>query len=326
MSLEVIKCPSCGSSEVTEYKADSYICRHCDTAFKHVDPSPVTVTVRSDFCRCGNLPHGQCGTCRSGICQRCVGSRADAGQHDDPLRSIGGWYSVVAVKSGGYQLEVGYRSLDFFSSMTAVGISLNCRDKALEDGDWRPLQVDDSKLISGYIPIGKVQDYLRCSGVKGYVCLSCFSEAGERVCAELTSSAMCANPFCGRPGSSMCPCCHEPNCGECLYASLSGYSCPPEFIRALEKDNPQAVINAPAVCAPCYPEYKRTPSELTWIPEPSQKLSSKAFQRASSERRLIIAQRALEISVRLWQQVNEGCHRSYDSPTGTIRYQVVEPR
>ena len=327
MSFEVIKCPSCGSTEVTEYKAGSYICRHCDTAFKHVDPPPVTAAVRSEFCRCGNLVQAQCGSCRSGICGRCISGRAEDARHHDPLKLSGDWFELVAVASGGYQLEVGKCSGDHYSCWTAAGGFLQWRGNALVRGDWCPVQVGDSGVVAGYIPTQKVWDYLSRSGARGYVCLTCLSEAGERVCAELVSGAVCMNPFCGRAASSVCPCCHEPNCGECLYAFLSGYKCPPEFRRDLgNSDHTLPVIKAPAVCAPCYPEYKLTAAELTPIPKPKDRRSTKAYFRASSERDGLVAKRVSAISMRWNQQLREGCQRRYDSPSGTIRYRVIQPR
>jgi len=152
-------------------------------------------------------------------------------------------------------------------------------------------------------------------------------EAGERVCAELVSGAVCMNPFCGRTASSVCPCCREPNCGECLYAFLPGHRCPPEFRRDLGNSvDTLPVIKAPAVCAPCYPEFRITAAELSPIPEPRGRMTSKAYSRAHSKRLEIAAQRVSEISTRWNQQLREGCQRRYDSPSGTIRYQVIQPR
>ena len=326
MSFEVIKCPACGSAEVMEYRAGSYICRYCDTAFKHVDPSPTTVTVRSEFCRCGNLAQGQCGTCHSGICGRCVWGRAEDARHHDPLRFSGSWFKLIAIASGGYQLEVGRCVGDHFSIWTAVGGFLQWRGDALERGDWRPVQVGDSGAIAGYVPTEKVWEYVGRSGARGYVCLTCLSEAGERVCAELAGGALCMNPFCGRAASSVCPCCREPNCGECLYTSLYGYKCPPEFKRTLEDGNPQASIEAPAVCASCYAEYKLTATDLEPIPEPWPRRSTKAHVKAWAERNELVAEEASEISMRWNQQLRQGCRRRYDSLSGTIRYRVINPR
>jgi hypothetical protein len=325
MSFEVIKCPACGSPEVMEYRAGSYICRHCDTAFKHVEPSPAAVTVRSEFCRCGNLAQGQCGTCRSGICERCVWGRAEDARHHDPLTSSGGWFRLVAVASGGYQLVVGNCIGDNFSVRTAVGSFLQWRGNALVRGDWRPVQVGDSGVIAGYVPAEKVWDYVGRSGARGYVCLICLSEAGERVCAELVSGAVCMNPFCGQTASGICPCCREPNCGQCLYASLSGYKCPPEFKRTLEDGNPQASIQAPPVCASCYTEYKLTAADLEPIPKVWPRRNAKAHAKAWTERNELVAEEASEISMRWNQQLRKGCQRQHDSPSGTIRYRVIHP-
>ena len=67
MPLEAIACRSCGSSEVSEYKPGSYVCGHCDTVFKHVDPS--RVTVQREFCECGQAVTTQCCLCGDGLCR-----------------------------------------------------------------------------------------------------------------------------------------------------------------------------------------------------------------------------------------------------------------
>jgi hypothetical protein len=65
--IETIKCQECGSADVTEFKAGSYVCGHCDAVFKHVDPS--RVTIQREFCECGGAIAFQCRMCHTGICQ-----------------------------------------------------------------------------------------------------------------------------------------------------------------------------------------------------------------------------------------------------------------
>jgi hypothetical protein len=67
MPLEAVACTSCGSTEVSEYKPGSYVCEHCDTVFKHVDPSKVTL--QREFCACGQVVTAQCCICEKGLCR-----------------------------------------------------------------------------------------------------------------------------------------------------------------------------------------------------------------------------------------------------------------
>ena len=36
MPTEIIKCTACGSTDVTEFKPDTFVCGHCEAVFKHV--------------------------------------------------------------------------------------------------------------------------------------------------------------------------------------------------------------------------------------------------------------------------------------------------
>jgi hypothetical protein len=70
MPLEAVACTSCGSPEVSEYKPGSYVCGHCDTVFRHVDPSRFTVTQAPQVCDCGHQADGQCTDCGRWVCNR----------------------------------------------------------------------------------------------------------------------------------------------------------------------------------------------------------------------------------------------------------------
>lgn len=65
MPVETIKCNECGSVEVTEFKAGSYVCSHCEAVFKHVDPSGTA------SCSCGTFAVGRCAECQMPVCVDC---------------------------------------------------------------------------------------------------------------------------------------------------------------------------------------------------------------------------------------------------------------
>jgi hypothetical protein len=70
VTLEALRCTNCGSHGVDEVKAGTYFCQHCESVFKYVDPSRVTVTHEQSFCACGNAVEFQCYQCRTGICHQ----------------------------------------------------------------------------------------------------------------------------------------------------------------------------------------------------------------------------------------------------------------
>lgn len=78
MATVSIQCPGCGSTNVTQYKPDHYICSHCDTQFKWVDPNLNRVKIEKAVCSCGREAIGQCSRCGLQVC----------GVHSDPLDSI----------------------------------------------------------------------------------------------------------------------------------------------------------------------------------------------------------------------------------------------
>lgn len=164
MPLEALKCPSCGSADVTEFKLGSYVCGHCEGIFKYVEP-PAAINVRNEFCRCGNIIQAQCAICRTGMCADCgSGSKLD---RKDPIESADGWYTLVTVATGGYALQVqagipvglprnaSLRDLPLVAA-TAPGRVLQCRSQALDNGEWSPVRVDESGMAVGYVSAAKV--------------------------------------------------------------------------------------------------------------------------------------------------------------------------
>lgn len=66
MPVETIKCQECGSADVTEFKAGSYVCGHCGAVFKHVAPAGVAVGCQIEGC--GVLAIGRCRVCKRAFC------------------------------------------------------------------------------------------------------------------------------------------------------------------------------------------------------------------------------------------------------------------
>ena len=74
MPNQAVCCPNCGSSACTEYRADSFVCSHCDTTFRWFNPMRVTILQRSSHCSCGVIATVCCTQCNTAICKDHMGS------------------------------------------------------------------------------------------------------------------------------------------------------------------------------------------------------------------------------------------------------------
>ena len=72
MPIEGITCDKCGSSDVIEYKPNSFLCKACDHTFKYVDPTHAEVEVAPQFCEegCGNPIKYKCALCGKMVCEK----------------------------------------------------------------------------------------------------------------------------------------------------------------------------------------------------------------------------------------------------------------
>jgi hypothetical protein len=68
VSVETIKCRECGSSDVTEFKAGTYVCGHCESVFKRVVPPEVTEATGCQIDSCGVPAVGRCHVCTRRFC------------------------------------------------------------------------------------------------------------------------------------------------------------------------------------------------------------------------------------------------------------------
>lgn len=68
MTSHAVKCPNCGSTDCNEYRKDGFVCRHCDSTFRWVNPSVQNVVHHDAVCHCGKKPIGACTRCGAPIC------------------------------------------------------------------------------------------------------------------------------------------------------------------------------------------------------------------------------------------------------------------
>jgi hypothetical protein len=198
MPLGAIKCTECGSGDVKEVKANTYFCDHCETFFRYIDPS--RVTVQRDFCECGGVIAFQCRVCRVGLC---VGHDAArpywiAVEPDVPDQA-GPWLPTTVPA---------YRLPD-----------------ELTKGWPEPWRSEF------YVDTSKKQNWLSiCSEFHGgevHLCERCLEERlfrttkgeCERVARAKVAGEMCALPGCFRDSEVQCSCCHL---RFCLHDPASG--------------------------------------------------------------------------------------------------------
>jgi hypothetical protein len=97
MPLEAVACTGCGSADVSEYKPGSYVCQHCDTTFKYVDPSP-RVSATPTFCGCGAPVAFRCQICGSTMMCRACDAAGYATSHKY-VTTVGFGYGALHVSS-----------------------------------------------------------------------------------------------------------------------------------------------------------------------------------------------------------------------------------
>jgi len=92
MPNQSVRCPSCGSAECQEYRADAFVCANCNSTFRWVNPMQMTVQQQSAACACGKLATAICTQCKAPIC----------GKHQACwLSLVKGWLELKQVFASG---------------------------------------------------------------------------------------------------------------------------------------------------------------------------------------------------------------------------------
>lgn len=69
MANQTVQCPQCGSASCQEYRADSFVCQHCDATFRWINPTQLTVRQQAAHCACGKNAVGCCTQCSDPLCR-----------------------------------------------------------------------------------------------------------------------------------------------------------------------------------------------------------------------------------------------------------------
>jgi hypothetical protein len=208
MALESLSCTGCGSTDVKEVKPDTYFCNHCDTIFKQIDPSKVTVA--PTFCSCGNPIQVQCQICRMAMCADC---------------------NAFSVKTNRY------------TTGTGLTVDLASRGCFIPTIGYGYVIEDNPPIIPARIP--ESNRFLNAMVIYAEkllwtlqqqhndlkrVCWNCVGEAIPDAAAAIAGGVLCEGPYCANPSNpnSHCECCHRVFCNQCCRedspASIQGES------------------------------------------------------------------------------------------------------
>ncbi len=183
MATASLGCTNCGSADVKEVKPETYFCNACDSIFKYIDPTKLTVS--PDFCGCGDPIQVQCNVCHVGLCRNCdilcdirLRQRWPAGVFGDQ--------SLQLISTS----EVGY-SLDHVQGL--------------------------------FFPLSKVISTVRNHHSDlHHLCMACVERAVPETADRIANRIVCESPACSEPASGPCRCCSDDFCKSCLTHKWGG--------------------------------------------------------------------------------------------------------
>jgi hypothetical protein len=221
MTLEVIKCPECGSNDVFEFKPGTYLCKSSETVFKHIDPTTMRIEHRPDFCTCGLPIEVQCQLCPNTMCSYC-----DA---------IGG--VILALRTREWPVrKVGIPTVGF-------GYLLGQRSGLWTVAGGRPIEIGSPRHRPGETvgPLLMLDELVAAlphpSGGLRHVCWNCVAAQIPRVANQIAERFACEDPGCSAAPEATCPCCHASVCN-LHFARPRGFSITAATYRTAERSFP----------------------------------------------------------------------------------------
>jgi hypothetical protein len=200
MPLASMNCTGCGSNDVQEVKADTYFCNHCETVFKHIDPSRVTVAEKPNFCGCGNSVKAQCQLCQSKMmCDRCdVIHLARVAKVNVEMATVGwgftGDISTLFPKWARHYYSFGYSYTYQLATVSDGCVQYHHRDHDLTAGPRLLLHQLLSTLETQH-------------GGFYHLCLECAASAVFKTVERFADAATCYWPTCLNLHGGQCGCC-----------------------------------------------------------------------------------------------------------------------
>jgi hypothetical protein len=213
MPLETIACTNCGSTDVQEVKPSTFFCNHCETVFRHIDPTRLTVDYSPAFCACGTSIRFQCQVCRAGICSGCDVIEWKRRRDEETRRSIypfnipgpsdsDSLYGKLHVPVVGY----GYLRQRFLPDSEIW---------AIVDNHIIRIRERDSRSGGPFLYVDELLSTIRAAGLN-HVCCSCVTAAVPQTADNIANRVMCEQPGCVSVPSDECRCCRSSFCGEHL--------------------------------------------------------------------------------------------------------------
>jgi hypothetical protein len=178
MAFEALNCTNCGSADVQEVKPSTYFCNHCESVFKHIDPT--RVIDGPTFCEHGNPVMVECQVCRAGMCRE----QCDV----VPAWAAYKYAGIVRTQGFGYlEHRQGY-DVDVDGPFISIGKLLMSLAKA---------RMDEGK------------------GTLSHVCYVCVIQAVPAAAENISAGAICETVRCWGTSAGKCPCCQRSFCREC---------------------------------------------------------------------------------------------------------------
>lgn len=231
MPFETIACSRCGSADVQEVKPSTYFCNHCETVFKYVDPTRLTVRNAPVFCACGGAVQVQCQVCNDGSCRSCdvmEWKRRRDRKNLEASGEMGSPYGQWLREHLHFRLHVpvvGYGYLIKNYSPSSEGFDAIVNNRIVH------VELPSSKTMGPFLYLDEILATLQATDLS-HVCCSCVVSAIPRTAEHIANHTMCEMPGCGRRANGKCRCCGASFCerhlaptglANCREPALSGY-------------------------------------------------------------------------------------------------------
>lgn len=210
MPFEAIACTRCGSTEVQEVKPSTYFCNHCETVFKHIDPTRLTVDHGPAFCSCGNPVQVQCQVCKTGVCRDCdtIEWRRSAGIKEPGHCGAFNGPPDISVSAIGY----GYLESSKYSYLRPGGE----KEFVISRGRIVTEERSGPAVIGPFLGVNKILSALRAThGDLRHVCCTCVESAAPATAEHVRNGDLCETPRCAGWSTGRCPCCEGAFCKRC---------------------------------------------------------------------------------------------------------------
>lgn len=223
MPFEAIACTRCGSTDAQEVKPSTFFCNHCETVFKHIDPTRLTVDNRPAFCSCGNPIEFQCQLCKTGMCLECD---VIAWRQDYDQSRYRGIISSVPVTVHPSAIYVPVRGFGYTGDARKYGEGSSYPEayKVLSVSGRHVVRYsyEPDARFGPWLALDKLLAVLSEKRVRlGHACWPCIGRAVPELAEQIADGAICETPTCVNKPKQACSCCGGAFCESCLTPNVS---------------------------------------------------------------------------------------------------------